>query len=155
MKKLLVTFMVSTLLVLGCWLSSTATVHAVSPSGLDVYGYIKDQNGHPVTGAKVFVLCTGEGKYADNLTAANGFYTAAMDSTLCPVGAVIKVTAYTNNFQNLGEGSGTRHGDTLRIDAVIGLTIPIPEYGLFGTIFASAAGVGIIVITRRRCTQIC
>lgn len=142
MKKILVGALAAILVSVG----ASASVSA-APAKTDVTGVVTD-NHVAVAGASVTVLC--QGNTETDTTDAQGAYLVTYLSHQCPFGSTVKVTAQKGGKS--GVSSGTVRGITTKLNLAI-VNVPIPEYGLLGTIAAGGIGLGMIAYSRRRRQQ--
>ncbi len=147
-KKLIGMFMFMAVILLAGGIAPQ-TAHA-DASETRVFGYVKE-NGQPVEGARVYVICDSQGAYTDKPTDADGYYTIVLDDPPCANDSEIKVTAWGPNGS--GNALTIRHGVDNRVDVALGVTIPIPEFGWIGGVVAAGSGVGLVAVIRRRFTQ--
>lgn len=145
MKKMLLGVLVAGAILVGA-VGPTQTAGAIPPQ-TDVTGVITDQ-GVTVEGASVEVKCGATTK--TDTTDMHGSYLVTFTFAECPPGSTVTVKA-TKGTKS-GTNTGTVIGVTTKLN--IGLVnVDIPEYGLFGALVATGAGVGAIVFVRRRFAQ--
>ena len=101
-----------------------------------------------MVGALVTVTC--KGIVRTDTTDASGSYLVSFTTAQCPFGSTVKVVAKKGG--ETGVSSGTVQGLTTKLNVAI-VNVSIPEYGLFGTIMAGGAGLGLMAYMRRRQRQ--
>ncbi len=143
MKKLIIGAFVATFIAIGVSASAMA-----APAETDVTGVVTE-NQVAVAGALVTVTCGTKTEF--DTTDAFGSYLVHFVSADCPFGSTVKVVA--TKAGKSGVSSGTVQGITTKLNLAI-VNVSIPEYGLFGTILAGGAGLGLITYMRRRQQQL-
>jgi hypothetical protein len=139
MKKLLL------LLALGFGLFVFApTASALDPTTI-VNGQVTE-NGTPVGGANVTVVCNGHNRTAT--TNAQGKYVVTYDEVLCPDGKTATVVAQKGGMG--GSNTGTVEGTGVAGLNVAIVNVAIPEFGLLTGAAGLAAAGGLFVFMRRR-----
>lgn len=103
------------------------------------------ENQMAVAGALVTVTCNGHTR--TDTTDAMGSYLVTFPAADCPFGSTVKVVAQKGGKS--GVNSGTVTGVTTKFNLAI-VNVPIPEYGLIGTLLAGGAGLGLMAYMRRR-----
>jgi hypothetical protein len=117
---------------------------SAAPATTAVTGVVT-KNQMAVEGASVTVLC--QGNTETDTTDAQGSYLVTYPIASCPFGSTVKVTAQKNGES--GTNSGTVQGYTTKLNLAI-VDVPIPEFGAIGALAAGAAGIGLVMVTRRR-----
>jgi hypothetical protein len=145
MKKLLTSALLAVFMSVGLLSGSVGAVGNTPQT--EITGVVTE-NHVAVSGAMVTVLCKGNTK--TDTTDAFGSYLVSFDSVDCPFGVTVKVTAEKDG--KTGVRSGTVQGITTKLNLAI-VNVPIPEYGLIGSLTAGGAGLGMIVYRRRRQQQ--
>jgi hypothetical protein len=136
------------LLVGALLLTAIPVTASAAPPQTDVTGVVT-KSGNPVAGAVVTAKCMGNTE-VDASTDAAGSYLVIFPIGDCPFGSTVNVTAKKGG--DTGSNSGTAQGLTTKLNVAI-VNVAIPEYGLIGGLLAAAAGVGAVVVTRRRFSQ--
>lgn len=142
-KKIILGIMVAVLASAG---GLSASVSAAS-GRTDVTGVVTN-NYVPVANVSVSVFCNGN--VATDTTDAQGTYLVNYLTTQCPFGSTVRVTAQKSGMS--GIASDTVSGVTTKLNLAI-VNVPIPEYGVLGTLMAGGVGIGIIAYRRHRQNQ--
>ena len=118
---------------------------ALAASGLtDVSGVVTN-NGQPITGAHVTVVCNNN-NLTDN-TDTTGTYVVQFTDTECPAGAKVTVVATDGSLG--GTNSGVANALTTRLNVSI-INVALPEFGVVTGIGAAIVGGGALMVIRRR-----
>ena len=102
-------------------------------------------NGSPVKGAEVVVICDSNAK--DTKTDKTGTYLVQYAAVKCPNGATAHVTATAGSLG--GNNSGSVNGLTEKLNVAIVNVSVVPEFGLITGLAATIlGGAGYLVIRR-------
>lgn len=110
----------------------------------DVTGNVTN-NGQPVKGAKVTVVCDNHAH--KTTTNASGTYLVTYKLANCPDNTKATVVATKDGLG--GVNSGTVNSVTTKLNVAI-VNVSLPEFGLFTGGAATLAGAGAIFAIRRR-----
>lgn len=138
-KKFLLSFAAA----LGVALIIPAATFATSPK-TDITGVVTN-NGNPVAGAKVVVVCNSNSR--KDTTDATGTYLVQFPASQCPAGTHFTVVA--TKGKKGGTNTGTVNQTTNKLNVNI-VNVSLPEFGLIAGAGASLIGAGAFLAIRRR-----
>jgi hypothetical protein len=143
MKITIKKFLLSFAATVGIALLIPASSFALSAK-TDITGVVSN-NGHPVSGAKVTVVCNNNARH--DTTDGTGTYLVQFPATKCPAGAHATVVA--TKGKKGGTNSETIHSTTNKLNVNI-INVSLPEFGLVAGVGASLIGGGAFLVIRRR-----
>lgn len=114
-------------------------------SKTDVTGVVTN-NGHPVSGAHVTVICDNNVK--KTTTDGSGTYLVQYKIAKCPKGATVHVTA--TKSKEGGNNTGISNPVTTKLNVAL-VNVSLPEFGLITAGIATLiAGAAFVVVRRRQ-----
>ncbi len=139
MKKVVATILAA----IGMIVLLPASTFALSPK-TDVTGTVTN-NGSPVSGAHVIVICHNNKK--STTTDASGSYLVQYNAGKCPAGSTVFVTA--TKGKKGGDSTGTASSVTTHLNVAL-VNVSLPEFGLITGVGATIIGGGAFLVMRRR-----
>jgi hypothetical protein len=115
-----------------------------APGQTDVTGTVTN-NGHPVSGAKVTVICDNNAK--KTTTDSNGVYLAVYKEAKCPAGSTVSVTATKGHKGGVKDGKANPVTTLLNVALI---NVALPELGIATGALALIGAAGAFMVTRRR-----
>jgi hypothetical protein len=143
MKSTVKKFLLSFTAAVGVALIIPASSFALSPK-TDITGVVTN-GGHPVSGAKVVVVCNSNSR--KDTTDATGTYLVQFPAAQCPAGTHVTVVA--TKGKKGGTNGATIHPTSNKLNVNI-VNVDLPEFGLIAGIGASLIGGGAFLVIRRR-----
>ena len=123
---------------------AVASAATLDPPKTTVSGIISN-NGKPVRGARVTVVCNGRARTAR--TNKNGEYLVNFNKGQCPIGS--KVTVVATYKGEGGVNSSTVTAGTVKMNVAI-VNVALPELGLITGFGGLAVAGGAFFVVRRR-----
>lgn len=149
--KLLISIIVASV-ILGQGLRQTTYAVPEPSKTITTHGTVFDAAKKPASGQVVVAWCGGILFFGgSDTTGADGRFTLTADSEECPMGNQLTVVVYDHDNNVLARAMSYVHTDN-EISLYLGNYdhYAVPEYGLFGGLAASAAGIAAIAFARKR-----